>query len=125
MKIAFSAIGNTPTSNVVPFSVQNAGFVVYDSDNFNFTFLDNPTDQRLLRRNGFQSAQMIVDAGIEVLIVGGIALETAQVLGRAGVKIYECLSVTVWEAIQALKLNMLVAIDNDSGRAGYQKVSAE
>ena len=112
MKIAVSARGNTPASHVAPFSGRTAGFVIYDSDSFRFTYLDPSAGDAQLMQSSRQSAEMFVDAGIEVLVVSGIAFETARLLGRAGIKIYECISATVWESIQALKLNLLEAIDN-------------
>ena len=123
MKIAISAKGKMPTSNVAPFSSHDAGFVIYDSDNFGFTYLNHSTKHGRLKVNSNQSAQMFVDAGIDVLVVGGIALEAAHVLGRSGIRIYECISATVCEAIQSLKLNILQAVDNDSACLDYRKIS--
>jgi predicted Fe-Mo cluster-binding NifX family protein len=114
MKIAISAKGNMPTSEVAPFSGQDAGFLIYDSDSFGFTYLDDSSKHGRQKVNSNPSAQMIVDAGIEVLVVAGIAFEAAHILGRSGITIYECISATAWEAIQALKLNLLQAVDNDS-----------
>jgi predicted Fe-Mo cluster-binding NifX family protein len=116
MKIAVSAKGRTPTSDVGPYPGRHAGFVVYDSDNLTFSYIDNLTGQMPPERNGSPRADMFVDAGIEVLVVSGIAFETARLLGLAGIKIYECISATVWESIQALKLNILESIGNDGGR---------
>lgn len=115
MKIAVSARGNTPASHVAPFSSGMAGFVIYDSDNLRFTYLDHTTGATQVMQSSRHSAEMFVDAGIEVLVVSGIAFETARLLGRGGIRIYECLSATVWEAIQALKLNLLESIGNDAG----------
>ena len=115
MKIAVSTRGSTPTSNVGPFSDRHAGFVVYDSDNLTFSYIDNSTGQMPPERNGSQHAEMFIDAGIEVLVVSGIAFETARLMGRAGIRIYECISATAWEAIQALKLNLLESIGSDAG----------
>jgi predicted Fe-Mo cluster-binding NifX family protein len=123
MKIAISAKGNTPASKVAPFSGQDAGFIIYNSDNFGFTYLDDSTRNGRLKANRHPSAQMFVDAGIDVIVVAGIALEAAHVLGRSGIKIYECVSATAWEAIQALKLNLLQAVDNDSAGLDYREMS--
>jgi predicted Fe-Mo cluster-binding NifX family protein len=123
MKIAVRSNGKMPTSNVAPFSSHDAGFVIYDSDKFGFTYLDDSSKHGRLKANSSQFAQMFVDAGIDVLVVGGIALEVAHVLGRSGIKIYECISATVWEAIQALKLNILQAVDNDPAGLDYRKIS--
>jgi predicted Fe-Mo cluster-binding NifX family protein len=123
MKIAISAKGNTSTSSVAHFSGQDAGFLIYDSENFGFTYLDDSTKHGRQKVNSSPSAQMIVDAGIDVLVVAGIALEAAHVLGRSGIRIYECISATAWEAIQALKLNLLQAVENDSAGLNYREMS--
>lgn len=115
MKIAVSTKGNKSSSTVAPFSDRHGEFVIYDSDSFQFTYLDTPTDQTVSRRNVIQSTKMMVEAGIEVIIVDGITLQSARMLGRCGIRIYQCISATVLEAIQGLKLNILKAIDTDTG----------
>jgi predicted Fe-Mo cluster-binding NifX family protein len=115
MKIAVSTKGNMSTSTVVPFSDHYGGFVIYDSDKLQFTYLEIPTEQTPSQINAIHFSKMMVEAGIEVLVVGGITLQAAKMLGCCGIKIYECIGTTVWEAIQGLKLNMLLSIDTDSG----------
>jgi len=111
MKIAVSTRGNTSASIVAPFSGRNDGFVIYDSNNFRFTHLVHSPGRLQSAQDAHQSAEMFVDAGIEVLVVSGIAFETARLFGLAGIKIYECISATVWESIQALKLTLLEAVE--------------
>lgn len=125
MKIAVSTQGNTSASHVAPLSGQTSGFVIYDSDNFKFTYVDRSNQEKHLKQSNHQAAEMFIDAGIEVLVVSGIALETARLLGLAGIKIYECISVTVWESIQALKLNLLEAIDSDADCPDYRGMAVE
>jgi predicted Fe-Mo cluster-binding NifX family protein len=125
MKIAVCAIGNTPASHVAPFSGRTAGFVIYDSDSFRFTYLDPSTEEKQVKKRCCPVADMFVDAGIEVIVVSGIAFETARLLGRAGIKIYECISATVWESIQALKLNLLESIDSNPDGPDYREMAVE
>jgi predicted Fe-Mo cluster-binding NifX family protein len=125
MKIAVSTRGKTPASSVAPFSGRKDDFVIYDSNNFRFTHLVHSPGQLQSEQDEYQSAEMFVDAGIEVLVVSGIAFETARLLGRAGIRIYECVSATVWEAIQALKLNLLESIGNDAGGPDGRGVSVK
>jgi hypothetical protein len=56
MKIAVCAIGNTPASHVAPFSGRTAGFVIYDSDSFRFTYLDPSTDEKQVKKRCCQVA---------------------------------------------------------------------
>ena len=125
MKIAISTRGNTPASHVAPLTAQTSGFVIYDSDNFRFTYLDHSNAEKQLKQGKRQPAEMFVDAGIEVLVVSGIAVETAHLLGVAGIKIYECISATVWESIQALKLNLLEAIDINPDCQDYRGMAVK
>lgn len=115
MKIALSANGSTTGSHIAPFSESNIGFVIYDSNNFEFSYLHHSDEPAHQQRSVIRSAEMMAGAGIEVLVVGGIALQAASTMARHGIRIYACISATVWEAIQALKLNMLPTISIESG----------
>jgi predicted Fe-Mo cluster-binding NifX family protein len=50
---------------------------------------------------------MITEAGTDVLIIGQLGPKAARVLSKSGIKIYECTSGTVKEAIRALQQNRL------------------
>ena len=118
MKIAISADGSDLSSHVAPFAGPDIGFVVYDPDHFSFTVLDQArVDGRCPQENDGW-VDLIADAGIDVLVVGGIALEAAHQLSHSGVQVYECISATAWEAIQALKLNMLRTLGTDPEEIG-------
>ena len=85
MKIAVSTSGKTLDSEVEPRFGRCAGFILFDTETRNFQYLDNSAQQNLSQGAGIQAAQMIVEAGAEVLITGQVGPKAAQVLeiGRA------------------------------------------
>jgi len=113
MKIAISAKGKDLSSHVAPLSEPDTGFIVYDPDRYSFTVLDKARDDGRCPQEIDGWVDTITDAGVDVLVVGGIAVEAAHQLSRSGIRVYECISATVWEAIQALKLNLLRTLDTD------------
>jgi len=113
MKIAVSAKGTDLSSRVAALSGPDVGFIVYDPEHFSFTFLGKAMGDGRGPQESDGWVDIIADAGVDVLVVGGIALEAAHQLSRSGIRTYECLSATVWEAIQALKLNLLRTLDTD------------
>ena len=70
MKIAVSAKGTSVDSEVDPRFGRTIGFVLFDTETGSSTYLDNSTHQDLSQGAGIQTAQMIVEAGTEVLITG-------------------------------------------------------
>jgi predicted Fe-Mo cluster-binding NifX family protein len=115
MKIAVSTKGTDLHGNVAPFPGQGVGFVIYDVDHFSFSTLDNKDAPLHLARKADSWSERMADAGVDVLVVSGMANDVARQVRCAGIKIYECISATVWEAIQALRLNVLRTMDADPG----------
>jgi predicted Fe-Mo cluster-binding NifX family protein len=118
MKIAVCAIGKTSTSAVAPFCGCDGEFVVYDSDKLKFSYSSGSAKANSYSHSGIPCGKVMADEGIEVLVVSEIAIHAARRLGRYGIRIYRCVSTTVWEAIQGLKLNLLQSVDIDSGKSG-------
>ena len=113
MKIAVSANGTNLSSLVAPLPGPSIGFIVYEPNCFRFSVLDKASVDVSSPDLIDGWIDLIADAGVDVLIAGGIALEAAHQLSRSGIRTYECISATVWEAIQALKLNLLCAVNHD------------
>jgi predicted Fe-Mo cluster-binding NifX family protein len=114
MKIAICTDGTRLSSLVAPLPESVASFIIYDPSQYSFAVLGNESagapDQ--LDNDGW--VDILAEAGIDVLVVGGIALGIAHQLHRAGIRTYESVSETVWEAIQALKLNLLQTMNAES-----------
>jgi predicted Fe-Mo cluster-binding NifX family protein len=122
MKIAVSAKGRELNSPMDPRFGRCEGFVLHDTEGVNTVFLDNDSQRNLSQGSGIQAAQMIAEAGAQVLITGQLGPKAAQVLSKAGIEIYTSSSGTVQEAIDALKLNKLDAFDQDNIQPGPGKM---
>ena len=113
MKIAISTSGKTLDSNVEPRFGRSAGFILFDTDTQNVQYLDNAAQQNLSQGAGIQTAQMIAEAGAQVVITGQVGPKAAQVLDQFKIKIHACAGGTVREALQALDQNALKAFSLD------------
>lgn len=113
MKIAISTSGKTLDSNVEPRFGRSPGFILFDTDTQNVQYLDNAPQQNLSQGAGIQTAQMIAEAGAQVVITGQVGPKAAQVLDQFKIKIHACAGGTVREALQALDQNALKAFSLD------------
>jgi predicted Fe-Mo cluster-binding NifX family protein len=122
MKITVSARGRTLESEMDPRFGRSAGFVLFDTETDQTAYLDNSTQMGLAQGIGIKTAQMIADAGTNVLITGQMGPKAAQVLSRSGIKIYMCTTGTVQGAIQALERNELNLLGSSMLQAGPGKM---
>jgi predicted Fe-Mo cluster-binding NifX family protein len=122
MKIAVSAKGTSVDSEVDSRFGRTIGFILFDTETGSSTYLDNSAHRDLSQSTGIQTAQMIVEAGTEVLISGQIGPKASKVLSRTGIKSYVCSSGTVKEAIQALENNELKERSVDEVQSGPGKM---
>jgi predicted Fe-Mo cluster-binding NifX family protein len=107
MKITVSAKGKSLDSDMDPRFGRSSGFILFDNQTGNANYLDNSAQRELAQGTGIKTAQMIAEAGTEVLITGQLGPKAARVLSKSGIKIYACTGGTVREAIQALEENRL------------------
>jgi len=121
MKIAVSTKGTSLDSQVDPRFGRTAGFILYDSDSGDTTYLDNSPQRNLSQSTGIKGAQMVVDAGADRLITGQMGPKAARVLERNKVKSYICTRGSVQEAIHALEQNQLQQLSQSDVRPGPGK----
>ena len=86
-------------------------FIVFDTDNDEFTVLDNADQVDAAQGAGVQAAQNVVSSGAEALLTGNCGPKAFEVLSAAGVKIYSGIKGTVQEAVQAWRQNELELIN--------------
>ena len=122
MKIAVSSKGKGLDSPMDPRFGRCEGFVLHDTEGGNTIFLDNASQRNLTQATGIRTAQMITEAGAEALITGQLGPKTAQVLSKAGIRIYACSGGTVQEAIDALTLDKLDSFGQDNLQPGPGKM---
>jgi predicted Fe-Mo cluster-binding NifX family protein len=87
MKISVSARGEPLDSGVDPRFGRSAGFVQFDSETGNTSYLDNSAQRDLAQGTGVKTAQMTARAGTEVLITGQLGPKAAQVLSKSGIEV--------------------------------------
>jgi predicted Fe-Mo cluster-binding NifX family protein len=122
MKIAVSAKGKSLDSDVDPRFGRSAGFVLFDTDTANSSYLYNSAQRNITQRTGIQTAQMIAKAGTETLIIGQLGPKAAQVLNKSGIKIYAYRNGNVQEAVQAWQENTLKELSGEAVQAGPGKM---
>ena len=121
MKITVSAKGKSLDSDVDPRFGRSSGFILFDTETGNAGYLDNSAQRDLAQGTGIKTAQMIAQAGTDVVITGQLGPRAARVLSKSGIKIYACTSGTVKEAIRALeenRLNELTEVQPGPGKMG-------
>lgn len=87
MKISVSVRGRTLDSDVDPRFGGGGGFVLFDSDTGNASYLDDSALRDLAQGTGVKTAQMIARAGTEVLITGQLGPKATQVLSKSGIEV--------------------------------------
>jgi len=122
MKITVSARGKSLDSAVDPRFGRAAGFMLFDTETGQSRYMDNSAQIGLTGGTGIQTAQMVAEAGTDVLITGQMGPKAAQVLKRSGINIYVCDSGTVQDAIAALERGDLDAPGSDMLQAGTGKM---
>jgi len=122
MKIAVSTRGQSLDSALDLRFGRGAGFILFDSETGRSDYLDNSAQAAMTQGTGIKAAQMIADAGVEVLITGQMGPKAAQVLSRAGIKIYMGTGGTVQDALKALERGDLKEMDANMLQVGPGKM---
>lgn len=118
MKIAVSSKGQTLNDELDPGFGRCTGFIVYDSESQTSSFLDNSPQRKLSQGAGIQTAQMISNAGVDVLITGRIGPKAMQALSQTQIQLFSSSAPTVQEAIKAWQRNELTPVSAASGQPG-------
>ena len=123
MKVAVSSGGTDLDAQVSPIFGRCAYFVMVDSETMEATALTNNA-VGASGGAGIQSAQYVLRQGAEAVISGNIGPNSMQVLVAAGVPVYAVDSLTVREAIEALKAGKLQAVGSPTVGSDYGKPGA-
>ena len=106
MKIAISATGPDIDAPVDPIFGRTRYFLIVDPDTMEYEAVSNPNTQAM-GSAGIQSAQLIGNAGAEVLITGQVGPNAFQTLSVIGVRIHHIMGGTSRQAIGAYKAGRL------------------
>jgi len=107
MKIAVSSNDSSLRSTLDVRFGRAESFIIYDLEQNTYQSIDNTQNLSSAQGAGIQSAQNLVNAGVEVLITGNVGPKAFQVLKTAGVDIYLTKQTTIQEAIDNFKAGKL------------------
>lgn len=100
MRIAVSTNSPGKDSQLEPRFGRAAGFVIYDSDTTEYRFVDNSVNSQLSQGAGIQTAQLLADQGVSVVISGRFGPKAAPALESGGIRMIESGGGTVQELVE-------------------------
>ncbi|OQX52867.1 MAG: dinitrogenase iron-molybdenum cofactor biosynthesis protein [Candidatus Omnitrophica bacterium 4484_213] len=113
MKICITSQGDNLESFVDPRFGRCLHFIIIDPETLEFEAVQNPS---LVAGGGagIQSAQLMVDKGVEAVLTGNVGPNAFATLQTAGIKIISGVRGKVSEAIEKYKKGELKPTDNPS-----------
>lgn len=99
MKIAVSSTGRELTSQVEPRFGRSPYFVLIDPETRQFETIENP-NVNAMGGAGIQTAQLVANNGIEVVLTGSCGPNAFQILQAAGVKVIIGVVGTINDAVE-------------------------
>ena len=115
MKVAVTAVDNHMDALVDSRFGRAAFFLIVDSDSLEYEVIPNPNIDAL-GGAGVQSAQLVINNGITSLLTGKCGPKAFQALSSAGIQIYEEVTGTVREALEAYQNNQFVPAQTPGGK---------
>jgi len=108
MKIAVTAQGTDPESQVDPRFGRAKYFVVIDTDSDDFEAVDNAQNLNAAQGAGIQAARNVAELGVEAVLTGHCGPNAFRTLTAAGIKVFTGASGSVKEAVEKFKSGELV-----------------
>lgn len=115
MKIAVTAVDDHLDAPVDSRFGRAAFFLIVNSDSLEYKSIPNPNIDAL-GGAGIQSAQLVINNGITSLLTGKCGPKAFQALSSAGIQIYEEVTGTVREALEAFQNNRYVPVKTPGGK---------
>lgn len=107
MKIAISCTEKSVHASVDPRFGRAACFYIYDSDTGEYDFIDNQQSLNSPSGAGVQAAQIVVNAGVDVLLTGHCGPKAFRAVRAARIKIFTNVSGPIAEVISACQNGQL------------------
>lgn len=107
MKVAVTSNGTTLDSDVDPRFGRCKTFLIVDTDADAFEAIDNVQNLQAASGAGIQSAETVVNQGVEAVLTGHCGPKAFRTLSAANVDIYVGLEGSVKEALAKLRAGEL------------------
>ena len=119
MKIAVSTTGTTLDSPVDPHFGRAAGFLIVDPETVSVAYVSNDGAESLSHGAGIATAEMVANAGANVVLTGSVGPKAFRALYAAGLKVGHGVDgMTVRAAIEAYRCGD-VEIDKQPSSSGH------
>ena len=112
MKIVVTSTGETLESEVDARFGRTKNFIIYDSENGEYSVIDNKQNLELPSGAGVQTSNNIINTGAEVVITPNCGPKAFRALTAAGIEIYTCKVGVVSEAIKEYKNGKLEKMED-------------
>ena len=112
MKIAVSAKGPDLSSHVDPRFGRAAYFIIYDTAGNAFEVLRNAENVAAAQGAGIQTAQLVANQSVDVVVSGNMGPKAFEALRAAGVRIVAWDRGTVAEAVELVRGGNFQTLDS-------------
>jgi predicted Fe-Mo cluster-binding NifX family protein len=103
MKIAITSDGKNLESQMDLRFGRAKGFIIYETDDDTFEFIDNEQNLEAAQGAGIQAAQNVVNKNVDAVISGHCGPKAFKVLSTSGIKIYTSDEGKISEIIEKFK----------------------
>ncbi len=119
MKTAVTAHGKDLDARLDERFGRADGFVVYDDETEQVTYLDNAENQGAAQGAGTNAAELLARQGVKVLLTGHVGPMAFRVLQAAGIRIFETQAATVGEALEQYRAGKLSEVTQANPKPGH------
>lgn len=112
MKIAVTAKGKDLNAEVDPRFGRALYIIIIDSESMDYEVIDNAENVNALKGAGIQTAALISEKGVDVLLTGFCGPNAFKTLNAGGVKVANDVTGNVTEAVTAFKNGTFSFADN-------------
>jgi predicted Fe-Mo cluster-binding NifX family protein len=107
MKLAITATGRDPSSNVDPRFGRARFFLVVDTATDEVAAHDNAPNLNAAQGAGIQAAETVARLGVEAVVTGNVGPKAFRALQAAGIRVYLAKAGTVTDAVRACQAGEL------------------
>ena len=113
MRIGISSLGNNLEAQVDPRLGRCQYIIIFDTDTNQFESVQNPNVMSA-GGAGIQTAQLIADKNVEVVITGNVGPNAFRTLSAASIKVYGGATGTIRKAIEDFNQNKLTEFQTEN-----------